>query len=107
MSADSDRRAAVQALNPFADCDHCGQKATWQHFSSEIQVNKALRAPDHFLNPEHAERFVELQAFNDALKVSVPEGGLHAAVQEWIRSLKYLVNHQSRRRRNWRGASPA
>lgn len=74
--------------HPIAHCDHCGQGAHWMHIASEIQVNRALRAPNEYLLKHHTNEFRRLQSRDHSheLRLLDPAETLHAAATEWSRT---------------------
>ncbi|KAI7783816.1 hypothetical protein LA080_011289 [Diaporthe eres] len=69
-------------------CAYCEQPADWKHLSSEIQVNRALKAPHEFLYADTTDDFSQLRAqdwSDDALRILDPAEGLQDEAVEWMR----------------------
>lgn len=80
--------------NRHARCGQCGQAPSWNHMASEIQVNRALKAPRELASPANARLFRELAEHDPsrALRVVRPAAGLRDAAAEWMGFPATLVN---------------
>lgn len=45
----------------IAKCESCNERAHWEHIASEIQVNRALKAPYDFFGWDAFDLFRQLQ----------------------------------------------
>lgn len=85
--------------NPYAWCDNCGLTASWNHIASEIQVNRALRAPHEYLDADVAERFSRLRIrdISHALRVFGPRRvvGLQILAREWMEFPRSFTYHST------------
>lgn len=83
--------------NPYACCENCRRRARWNHITSEIQVNRALRSPHEFLYSDIAHHFSNLRISDrgDNLRVSGPAdvGSLQTAAREWMQ-FPYSLTHR-------------
>lgn len=72
--------------------------AFWNHIASEMQVNRALRAPHDFLRPEIADHFRQLviEDCSHALRLLDPVEGLHTAAIEWMKFPNNLIHRGNR-----------
>lgn len=74
---------------PIVRCDHCYGRANWMHIASEIQVNRALKAPHEFLiwNVENMFKQLQMRDLGHQLRLLEPAEGLYATALGWVKTI--------------------